>query len=305
MPRLKHVVSPQMVAHLWAHKAQESARNAHGNFYFDGDTIYSYGSHFPVAKHVENAKGDGAVLVTTRTYSSTTAGHISMASGACRHLRRFCVPDVNGDATENWPAYEATFTAAASSYQKARSRKPTIVQHMHEVAEAANAFAAFFGLKQHIAMPTNEAAMVAECGRIRKANERRAAAANRRWAAEAKARAAEDAKRSAKALRAWLAGTAATAWPYSGPVRLRLFDGSLETTQGAVVPKADAIRVYKILRRLRERAETYQRNSETITITLGPFELNSMDAAGTVKAGCHTVTWKEIERIAKLAGVKA
>ena len=44
------------------------------NFYFDGDTIYSYGSHFPIARHVETKRGR-AVLFTTRDYSVTTSGH--------------------------------------------------------------------------------------------------------------------------------------------------------------------------------------------------------------------------------------
>ena len=54
------------IAHLWANQLQDEARNSgSGNFYFDGDVIYSYGSHFPIAKHVVNAKGEKAVLFTT------------------------------------------------------------------------------------------------------------------------------------------------------------------------------------------------------------------------------------------------
>jgi hypothetical protein len=50
------------VAHVWAHQLQSHARNKRGNFYFQGDTIYSYGSHFPIAKHVEH-KGEEVHLV--------------------------------------------------------------------------------------------------------------------------------------------------------------------------------------------------------------------------------------------------
>ena len=53
MARTRHVYPVDMVAHLWAHRAQESAPQR-GNFYFDGDTIYSYGSHFPIARHVKH-----------------------------------------------------------------------------------------------------------------------------------------------------------------------------------------------------------------------------------------------------------
>ena len=46
--RTRNVHPSDMVAHLWAHKSQDFARNPCHNFYFHGDTIYSYGSHFPV-----------------------------------------------------------------------------------------------------------------------------------------------------------------------------------------------------------------------------------------------------------------
>lgn len=79
--RKKTVFETGEIPHLWAHRVQESARNAQGNLYFEGDVIYSYGSHFPIAKHVldnptkRNPKP--AVLLTTRTYSVTTSGHVS------------------------------------------------------------------------------------------------------------------------------------------------------------------------------------------------------------------------------------
>ncbi len=58
---------------VWANGSQEYGQNhSRGNVYFQGDTIYSYGSHFPMgvrqAKHfVLNADG----------YSNTTSGHQS------------------------------------------------------------------------------------------------------------------------------------------------------------------------------------------------------------------------------------
>src|SRR6267154_4399432 len=84
--RKKTVFDTGEIPHLWAHKVQENARNAHGNLYFDGETIYSYGSHFPIARHIvdnptkKNPKS--AVLFTTRSYSVTTSGHISAVRSA-------------------------------------------------------------------------------------------------------------------------------------------------------------------------------------------------------------------------------
>jgi hypothetical protein len=81
------------VAHVWAQQRQASGRNPMGNIYFDGHTIYSYGSHFPIARFAYGKGGkpimlDGkqVVLFTTRTYSNTTAGHLNDVRGVLRGL---------------------------------------------------------------------------------------------------------------------------------------------------------------------------------------------------------------------------
>lgn len=78
---MKYVVDAPMVAHLWAHQSQDSARNGR-NFYFEGKDIYSYGSHFRCASVETNRQGEKAYLVTTRAYSSTTATHMGMVRKA-------------------------------------------------------------------------------------------------------------------------------------------------------------------------------------------------------------------------------
>jgi hypothetical protein len=47
-----------MVAHLWANEKQESANGS--NFYFEGESIYSYGRHFEVGRIVRNKRGEKA-----------------------------------------------------------------------------------------------------------------------------------------------------------------------------------------------------------------------------------------------------
>ena len=79
--RIKHCVKANEVAHLWAHKVQDEAWKPGKRFYFEGDTIYSYGRHFPIAKHTE-VNGVKCIFLTTRKYSNTTAGHVSCVSRA-------------------------------------------------------------------------------------------------------------------------------------------------------------------------------------------------------------------------------
>jgi len=77
---MKKVFNTNEVAHIWAAQSQTEGRNAGGNFYFEGATIYSYGRHFPIATIEGND-----VLFTMRSYSNTTAKHISKAGRAISH----------------------------------------------------------------------------------------------------------------------------------------------------------------------------------------------------------------------------
>ncbi len=93
--RKKCVFDTGEIPHLWAHRTQEEARNRQGNLYFTGDTIYSYGSHFPIARHVASEAGERSVLLTTATYSVTTSSHCSAVRSAIPSgIRVFRVPNI-------------------------------------------------------------------------------------------------------------------------------------------------------------------------------------------------------------------
>lgn len=51
-----------MVAHLWANEKKESARGS--NFFFEGESIYSYGYHFEVGRIVRNKRGKRRICLT-------------------------------------------------------------------------------------------------------------------------------------------------------------------------------------------------------------------------------------------------
>ncbi len=79
---MRHVYPNQEIPHLWAHQSQDDARNSTGSLYFEGPTIFSYGAHFPIARHVTNVRGEKAVLFTTVNHSVTTTGHCSAVAHA-------------------------------------------------------------------------------------------------------------------------------------------------------------------------------------------------------------------------------
>lgn len=63
-----------MVAHLWANEKKESARGS--NFFFEGESIYSYGYHFEVGRIVRNKRGEKAYLINDERYSTSTSIHL-------------------------------------------------------------------------------------------------------------------------------------------------------------------------------------------------------------------------------------
>ena len=78
--RQRHVFPNREIPHLWAHQTQDEARNGTGSFYFRGATIYSYGSHFPIATHVKGSQGQPGILFTSAKNSVTTSQHMSMVN---------------------------------------------------------------------------------------------------------------------------------------------------------------------------------------------------------------------------------
>src|SRR5262249_10971073 len=80
--RQRHVFPNREIPHLWAHQTQDNARNGTGSFYFDGPTIYSYGSHFPIATHVRGLQRQAGVLFTCDKSSITTSQHMHAVQAA-------------------------------------------------------------------------------------------------------------------------------------------------------------------------------------------------------------------------------
>jgi len=116
---------------------------------------------------------------------------------------------------------------------------------------------------------------------------------------------------NAKAIEAWRAGQNINL-PHDFPVMLRaehnagqIPEGAdapeiireMVTSKGARVPLADAERAFKFV--MKCRAKGWHRNGETFE--LGGYHLDAVNAQGVV-AGCHRVSWEEIERFAKSQG---
>jgi len=85
---------------------------------------------------------------------------------------------------------------------------------------------------------------------------------------------------------------------YDVPAMLRIAGDEVQTSRGARFPVTHAKRGLAVVRKVRESGQPYVRNGHTIH--LGPYAIDRIEQDGTVKAGCHVVSWEEIERIAPL-----
>jgi len=302
--RKKHVFDTGEIPHLWAHRTQDEARNRQGNLYFTGDTIYSYSSHFPIARHVTNDAGKRAVLFTTATYSVTTSSHCSAVRSAILsgisvfHVSNVCHGRYSGsdltadDHTGNLADYADRIEKHVITSARARSSYAKEWNHEHAVClrDEAFAYCAFFGL------PVPNIPEVPELdsealGAIRKREAKRAS----EKAEQTKRKRAEALVRQQEQITQWRASEYHGCL-YDIPPMLRIVGDEVQTSRGARFPVTHAKRALAFIRRVRESGQAYVRNGHTIH--LGPYALDRIEPDGTVKAGCHVVSWKEIEQIA-------
>jgi hypothetical protein len=290
---MKKVVTNSQVPHLWAHQTQSEARNSTGSLFFDGPTIYSYRTSFPIATHVTNERGEKAILFTTCDYSVTTSGHKSnVASSIPSGVHVFNVDLSNLD---HWNGFRPAGCVAAYNEQieeherkAARARSTWSVDHelrrASETREEAIEFVAFYGLSETVRelsanLETVKAACKADAAR--KAQQIRLEKASRE-------------KEYADQIEAWLRGGSVNL-PYGIDTMLRVKNGEVETSRGVSFPVDHARRGLVLVDAVKSSGEAWQRNGHTCH--LGHYQIDRIEANGTVHAGCHVVTYKAIERV--------
>jgi hypothetical protein len=114
---------------VWLRQSQDYGQDrSGGSFYFRGDTIYSYGTHFLIAKLATAPNGDQVIFFTTRTYSVTTAKHISKVRQGIRNTHRKVLyvndPTEFGFGLSNIEQMKRDFAAVEAKHAKAR--KPAL-----------------------------------------------------------------------------------------------------------------------------------------------------------------------------------
>jgi hypothetical protein len=288
---MKTVVNTSEVAHLWANQSQEHARNAGDTVYFSGDTIYSYGGHFPMARHV-----DGVVLVSTRGYSVTTSGHQSATAQACHHLKCFHVDNVTAQGKaahkDNLAIMRNGYEALILTAARARKYGQSYLNQAESLRLSANEYSAHFKLR--IRIKPADVAAIAKRGALQ---------AKKAKAAERK-RERIQAEKFAELSIKWRKGeNVRLPYLYNQPAIMRLIkEGEVvETSQGARFPADHARLAIPLVRHCQSKAKAWEQNGERIR--LGSYRLDRISDNGDVKAGCHRVLFAEVQHIAALLAV--
>lgn len=139
---MKKVHTPENVAHLFANQLQSEARTQTGNFYFDNNMIFSYGSHFCIARHLDN----NTLLLTERSYSNSTAKHIAHVRNAVNHINKIYCYNPTGTHVDNFNYWirEAEFNINKLKM----ARKPEIyIFELQSIKNRAERYANFFNIE--------------------------------------------------------------------------------------------------------------------------------------------------------------
>lgn len=307
MQSTRHVFDSSMVAHVWAAESQDNGRNPQDNFYFRGRTIYSYRDSFPIAA-IHHRKGSRCTLVTTATYSNTTAGHISDARRACSGTV-FSVPEVNPDCAndhkKNLADYRQRIADTMGRANRSHKYRDSLLSNALHLAIDHNAYADFFGLRVK-RLPEDLETLASTMAVVIKRERVKTAAEAKRTAKLVAKRQAEYAAAAQVKLTEWC-GDPEVKYA-EGKVYLRIVpsgladdDRVIATTLGATISLDHAIRALPLIRRCQVNGEAWETNGHTVH--LGHFKIDRIDRDGTVYAGCHTVTFDEIARIARQLGL--
>lgn len=287
MERVKDIYT---VAHYWANHIGEGAKAS--NLFFERDSIYSYGYHFLIAKHVVNRRGERAVLLTGRTYSKSTTAHVNIVKNASRHLDMLDVPDPDlgtDELFEKWFREIKTIADALNG-----SRKPQLyILKIQSVFEDAKRYTDFFGLEiPEILVKAGEIRnteqyidlLQKERG-LRKVQEKRV-----------QAEALRNQKLQLKCWRKFETDYVSTADGFDY-LRFRKVNQRIETTQRVEFSLAEGRQLYGLVLAAVEKGG-YTHCGETF---LGKYHISEINNR-FIRVGCHKVSLTEIKSFAKKQG---
>jgi hypothetical protein len=290
----------EQLAHLYASGNVDAA--SANNFYFEFGKLYSYGSHFCIARRL----GRDVFAYTTRTYGPATSKHLAYARRALSHATVWHVEDPAASATDNKAAAvsevmrlldEAGTTRRIKDETRDRLRGQAL-----NVAEQFNGYLAAMPEGEREGVPPfdlEDAGFIA----LREARE-----AAKRAEEEAKEKARQQAAMSqAERLQSWLAGENVHGSMHALPVALRLANKDpegkrgndvIQTSHGASIPVRDALALWPLIEDVRA-GRMDAGNASRMVRRVGVYDFGEFDALGGLRVGCHTITYEALQSMAE------
>lgn len=293
------------VAHIWAQDHDASATGSH--FYCAGGTIYSYGSHFPIATFETAPNGERVVLFTTRGYSSTTARHINLARRAIASSRAVIrVEHPRNEVDPQAWLENNRDDIEREAHRIHRARKYKGIGRIERLIEDRNDFIRCWQIPDSERIEISDE-LLEQCKQWAKERDER----------ERKAQ-AEALRKAQDKIAEWKAGASVSIPSCLNRVFLRkitrLADSRsdygdpigepggeiLQTSKGAEVPLRHAKKAFYFVLRCKVQGTDFKRNGRHIRV--GHFEIDEIKSNGDVIAGCHFIEFSEIEDFAKREG---
>lgn len=304
---MKKVYPSKQVCHVWANQQQQEGRNSTGNVFFERDTIYSYGHHFPMARIDAKNK---VVLFTTKTYSITTSKHLSFAWRAIPGtLKILCVNNVMAktmtDHGNNLDIIRKEAEGLVLSFYRARTAGESIKNKIDTLVDTYNTYSALYCKRAKLSIKLDN-----ETGKKVLARAKAAAALK---AQETRA----ENEKYINAIPIYI-----DSWrkfeedhnqavfgcnPYKlrdmalKNTLLRTNEDTIYTSKGAEFPVSHAKLAWRIIKDCHDNNKEFIPNGHTIHV--GPFTISKIETNGDVTAGCHFIKYAEIELMAKTLGL--
>lgn len=320
---MRTVFTNHMCAHVWAQESQ--SHGCSGSTHFVDSIFYSYNT--PVARIVQDTKGNRVALITSEGYSNTTSKHVTGARQAFHgNGDMYNVPSLGINAGRHYgdnspePDHARNLAYLVEMYEKQKKRLKRmrsdpytpIVDCLAYDADEAEGYADAFGLECNLGRAADAAEIEAtRAERAERLNTPAYIAKRERERVRREERELEKQRiaqaESDERITLWRAGDRNVRLGYhemrdaQGSAMLRIVGDTVETSQGATVPLNHAIRAYRAVKRCHDAGIAWEANGHTLHV--GHFTINSISANGDLWAGCHRINWVEVESFGRQAGI--
>jgi hypothetical protein len=290
---MKTVFKTNEVAHIWAQRSQSHGKG--GNIFFEDDKIFSFGYHYVMAMFHRQS----LVLMNENNYSQTTAGHKWDCRQAIDYTRYTIieVPEPNPTSKRLHAKNLAYFEERILHFvdKQTRARSYNYIPDAKRVVSDAQEYIKHFRSKKLVTARQKRLFFATDLLVDSKAD------LERIKRAEANKEANEKRKFN-KALKEWRIGES-NYLPRNGGngACLRISGDNLETSLNITIPLTEAKRIFDIVIKCKKEKREFVANGKQITI-FRFYTLDYIRTNGDLKAGCHSISWKESELLAKSQG---